>query len=136
MLSAIGLAFALVIGLFRHAEPLAPGFARDPAEVAHDASFGLVGATLLASGFVLQSLSYFGVAVECSTKATLAAAVATLLGATLFAWLAYGASYLVVFGHERRRALREWGMAFATRRERRGLRFWNQVPVRPPPPAQ
>jgi hypothetical protein len=131
MLSSIGLAldfvgaFALVVGLFGHARPLFPGYNRSPEDVAHDIGFGVVGAVLLASGFVLQSIPYFISPPHASHRFALVAWGCTLVGSTVIGWLAYGAIYLVALVLERRRG----GMKYSTRRERRGVRFWHQVPA-------
>lgn len=147
MLSVIGLtldlvgAIALVLGLFGHAMPLTPGHKRSPGDVAHDVSFGIVGALLLSSGFALQSLSYFGVTIDASREANLLAAGVTLLAAAAFAWLLYGVAYLILFAKENRRSMERWQIGSPTRREPRLLRFWLQTPDRPeeppspPPPS-
>ena len=66
--------------------------------MARDAGFGASGGSLLVLGFVFQSLQYFGVRTEHHSAAAVAVAVAsTILGALVYAWLAFGAAYLVAF---------------------------------------
>ncbi len=123
-------AIALVLGLFGHARGLAPGWSRSPIDVAHDVGFGVVGALFLSGGFVLQSLTYFGVRSAASTCTTLVAAGITVGAGGVTAWAMYGLLYLGVLGYERRREKRA-GMHLAVRREGRIIRFWRQVPDLP-----
>jgi hypothetical protein len=140
LLPAVGLvldvvgAVALVVGLFRPPRPLTPGYAYAPDEVARDVAFGTVGATLLVAGFGLQSLQYVGVHVRCSTLTVAVAMVGVLALALAFAWIAYGAIFLVALAHARRYGKKTFDMDYPLRRERRGLRFWRQVPDHSPPP--
>jgi hypothetical protein len=135
MLSAIGLALdfvgaiALVLGLFGHTRPLVTGYSlRSPDDVAHDTAFGIVGAALLSSGFVLQSLMYFGVRVECSHRTVIIVAALALIAAVLFAWAAFGVAYIVVMEREKRYVVEHWGDPYPVTRQRRGLQFWRYVP--------
>jgi hypothetical protein len=95
VLSAIGLALDfvgatfLVIGLFRPARPTFPGYTYAPDDAARDAGFGVAGGSLLGIGFVLQSLPYFGVSVECSSAATALASGAALAVGTVYGLVAY-----------------------------------------------
>ena len=58
---------------------------------------------------------------------TLAAVVTALIGASVYAWLVYGATFLVRLRSARRYADERFEMDMQIRRERRGLRFWRQV---------
>jgi hypothetical protein len=137
LLSVVGLALdlvgavALVIGLFGHSIPLYTGFRRAPTEVAHDGAFGIVGATYLVSGFLLQSLQYVGVSLDCSREATRVAGVVTLLGGSIAAWLAYGTAYLLILDHEKRYCREQLEEPVSLKRVAKGLRFWNQEHAAP-----
>lgn len=134
MLSAIGLtldlvgAVALVLGLFGHARALYPGYSvRSPDDVAHDEAFGIVGALFLAFGFFLQSLTYFGIRVDCSVRATTIAASVTLISGSGAACLLYGLLYVPLQRREVRHIRSENGEAaesYPMRTFRRGFRFW------------
>jgi hypothetical protein len=130
MFSAVGLALdfvgaiALILGIFGHARPLTVGYGRSPEDAAHDAAFGVVGAVLLGSGFVLQSFQYFGVSLDRSSEAIIVAWFVTTVSASLLAYLAYGGIYLAVF--ERRRGQDKWDLDIRVHRKRDGLRFWHQ----------
>jgi hypothetical protein len=144
MLSAVGLALdlvgaiALVIGLFGHSQPLAPGWRKTPTEVAHDVAFGIVGGVFLTAGFVLQSLIYYGERLRHTHHEAIAAATAALLLGTFVAYLLYGLLYLAVLGREQRYHRRQEyartnpSYGYWTRRERIGLRWWRQAPIDPP----
>jgi hypothetical protein len=139
VLSAIGLALdlvgaiALVRGLFRRPRPLYLGWSVSPDQAASDFAYGVTGGTFLAAGFVLQSLTYFGISVDCSSRAALLAAVATVVLGAVVAVLLYAVTFLVVLPFEIRYSSEKHDLHLHLRRERKGLRFWNQVQV--PPPA-
>jgi len=140
MLSAVGLALdlvgavALVVGLFGHARPTYPELSlRSPDDVAHDGSFGVVGGLFLVSGFVLQSLAYFDVRLDCSRLATVAAAITALLGGGVVAWLLYGLLYVPLQRYEVRHIEKKRDSRIEERADndtypkrafRCGLRFW------------
>jgi hypothetical protein len=100
VLSIIGLsldvvgAVVLVFGLFR---PVGlstyGGDYRPPEDVARDASFGLIGAPLLALGFVFQSLTYFHLRYGVAPLWGLTIAAMTITGAAIAAWIAYRLMY-------------------------------------------
>ncbi len=129
LLSAIGLsldvvgAVALVVGIFRPTRPLVTGYAYAPDDAARDSAFGVVGATLLVAGFVLQSLSYFGVSVECSTATTVGSSIGAPVVAIAYALVAFEATHRLVFDRRREEGLRKWNMDYPLNR-RRGLWFW------------
>jgi hypothetical protein len=109
VLSAIGLALdlvgavVLVVGLFRPLRPMGYGtaFVYGPDDAARDAGFAVAGAPLLALGFFLQSLPYFGVSLECSTWVNAIAAGIALVGGSLYALLAYRVTHRVVLNRRR-----------------------------------
>ncbi len=78
------------------------GDIRRSEDVAHDAAFGSIGAPLLIAGFVFQSLPYFGISGSCSTTVRLIVGAATLVGASVIAWIAYGVIYHFVVESEKR----------------------------------
>jgi hypothetical protein len=131
VLSVIGLALDLVgavfvvIGLFRPARPLFVGYGYDPDDAARDSGFAVAGGTLLVAGFVFQSLTYFGLTVDCPAWVNgLASAIALLLG-TMYALVAYEVTHRVVFDWRRDQALRKWPEIGAPAPDRRrGLGFW------------
>ena len=130
LLSAIGLALdlegaiVLVIGLFRPIRPLFPGWSSPPDDAARDAAFGVAGASLLAIGFVLQSLTYFGVTVvSCSARATAGWEALTLLGGLVYGLTVYEITHRRVFDRQRAYGPRKWQMDYPLDR-RRGLWFW------------
>jgi hypothetical protein len=147
MLSVVGLcldvvgALALILGLFTHAR--IPTYAvlgqRTPEEVAHDVGFAIVGGTLLTLGFVFQSLTYLDVSVETTRACTLAAGLATLVGACLFGYVVYGVGYGIVYERERlyvHRTRPEAGDLLPPfkPRKRQGFKYWlREQPPKPPP---
>jgi hypothetical protein len=138
VLSAIGLAFdlvgaiALVRGLFRRPRPLTVGWAYSPDQAASDFAYGVTGGTFLATGFVLQALTYFGVSVDGSDRTALLAAVAAVVVGAVVAVLLYAVTFLVVLPFEIRYSIEKLDLHLHVRRQRKGLRFWNQVPTPPP----
>jgi hypothetical protein len=129
LLSAIGLsldvvgAVALVVGLFRPTRPLVTGYAYAPDDAARDSAFGVAGTTLLVAGFVLQSLSYFGVSVKCSTATTVGSSIGALAVAIAYTLVAFEVTHRLVFDRRREEGLRNWNMDYPLNR-RRGLWFW------------
>src|SRR5439155_24508819 len=113
--SAIGLALdlvgavALVVGLFRPPRPLVPGYVHSPDDAARDAAFGVAGASLLALGFVFQSLPYFGLRWSESHGAAAAASAIALAAGVVYAYLAYGLTFLVVLKRKRRYGIETFG---------------------------
>jgi hypothetical protein len=139
VLSAIGLSLDLVgatmlsLGLYAHSRLTYVGISRGPADVAQDAAFGTVGATLLAAGFVLQALQYVGVTVECTDAAVAMAAVGTIGVALVVSWLGYGLIYIWVHRREEKwvRDHQPQVKLQTTRRVsqgRLGWRFWRHEP--------
>jgi hypothetical protein len=114
ILSAIGLALdavgavVLVVGLFPPLRPLTPGYAYGPGDAARDAGFAVAGATLLALGFVLQSLTYFGLTIECPAWVNLLASVLSLGVAIGYAFAVYAITYPRVYDRRREQGLRDW----------------------------
>jgi hypothetical protein len=133
MVQVLGLVFALVgavalaLGLFSHAEPSAPGFARSPAQYAHDAAFGVVGATMLSAGFLLQMLPYLGISHYTRHWVAAAFAAVALAVVALIAFVAYGLLYIAFHAVEARRvAAAHPSIGYDVRRRRDGIRFWHQ----------
>lgn len=140
MLSLIGLAFdlvgafALAVGLFR--PPRLRLVTHLPAEAARDASFGLVGASLLGVGFVLQSLAYFGIHVHCALWARIVVALAATGIGIVYAVAAFDLAFPAVYRFQRRRIKNNPALEQAytpLKREPKGLRRWRHVG--PPPPG-
>jgi hypothetical protein len=143
MLSAIGLACDLVgaimlaVGLFRLPRPTMRQWEYTPEDAAKDSAFGIAGASLLAFGFISQCLPYVGVTVHASAGSTRIAVVAALAVASLYAYLAYGISFIVVFNKRLRWA--EQQHPSITPRFRWTPKFprvWAFVPVRDDTGAQ
>jgi hypothetical protein len=141
VLSAIGLALdlvgaiALATGLFRRPRPLYPGWSHSPDDAARDVAYGVTGGTFLALGFVFQSLPYFGVAEHGSDAAALAAALAAVALGAVAAVVLFGVTFLLVLPGEIRYSAAEHDLHLHVRRQRRGVRFWHQVPA-PRPPSE
>jgi uncharacterized protein with PQ loop repeat len=120
-------AIALVLGLFTYAQPLTPGFRRAPTEYAHDAAFGVVGATLLTVGFLLQALPYFGVSHYSRHWVTVVFAAFALAIVSALAFVAYGLLYIAFHAVEARRVAAAYpSISYNVRRQRDGVKFWNQ----------
>jgi hypothetical protein len=125
-------AVALALGLFGYSEPLAAGFRRSPAQYAHDAAFGVVGATLLGIGFIVQALPYLGVSHYQRHWVTLLVALVALAIISAVAFVAYGLLYIAFHAVEARRVAAAFpSIDYNVRRRREGARFWNQEPVSP-----
>jgi dipeptide/tripeptide permease len=131
VLSAIGLALDfvgatfLVIGLFRPARPTFPGYAYAPDDAARDAAFGVAGGSLLGAGFVLQSLTYFGVSPSCGSWANATASAVALVGGIAYGLVAYEITHRQVFDRRRADGLRRWpDITPYPLDRRRGLWFW------------
>jgi hypothetical protein len=129
--SAIGLALDfvgagfLVVGLFRPARPTFPGYAYAPDDAARDAAFGVAGGTLLAAGFVFQSLTYFGVSPNCSGLVNATASAVALVVGFVVALVAYEITHRLVFDRRRAEGLRRWpDITPYPLDRRRGLWFW------------
>ena len=135
MWSAIGLALdlvgavALVLGLFRWPRPLTVGWSHSPDQAAGDVAYAVTGGTFLAAGFVLQSLTYFGVDWNGSDRAALVAALATVVVGALAAFVLYGVTFLIALPFEVRYSRVQHNLNLRVRRQRKGFRFWNQVVV-------
>ena len=139
VLSAIGLALdavgavVLVIGLFRPPRGTYAGYAYAPDDAARDTAFAFAGATLLTFGFALQSLTYFGLTVECSAWIDGLASAAALVAGAAYALVAYEITHRRVFDWRRKQGLRD-GLEYPPElrrglwfwRGRRPLRFWRQ----------
>ena len=133
MVQVLGLVFCLVgavalaLGLFTHAEALTPGFVRSPAQYAHDAAFGVVGATMLSTGFLLQMLPYLGISHYTRHWVTAVFVVVDLAIAGLIAYVAYGLLYIAFHAVEARRVAADHpSIGYDVRRRRDGIRFWHQ----------
>jgi hypothetical protein len=128
VLSVIGLALdavgavVLIIGLFRPARGLYPGYAYAPDDAARDSAFAVAGATLLTLGFAFQSLPYFGLTAECSAWVNGLASAAALIAGIVYALVAYEITHRRVFDWRREQGLRD-GLEYPTEL-RRGLWFW------------
>jgi hypothetical protein len=139
VLSAIGLALdlvgatALVMGLFRRPRPLYVGWSYSPLDAAQGVAYGVTGGTFLALGFVLQSLTYFGVDWNCSDQAVLPAALATVAIGAVAAVVLFGLTFLVMLPREIRYSRETHDLHLHVRRQRKGIRVWNQVALPPPP---
>ena len=137
MVTVLGLVFALVgavalaLGVFAHSRPRVDGgFHRSPTEYAHDAAFGVVGATLLSTGFLLQALPYMGISHYTRHWVTALFALIALLVVAGVAYLAYGLLFIAFHAVEARRlAVEHPSLSYDVRRRRRGVRFWAQEPV-------
>jgi hypothetical protein len=134
--SVIGLVFdlvgavALVFGLFTHAEPLTPGWRRSPADHAHDAAFGCIGAFFLVVGFLLQAIYYLGADPAARHWVIALVASIALVIAALVAYAAYGLLYIAFHAVEARRVAAEHPtVEYNVRRRRKGVRFWAQERV-------
>jgi hypothetical protein len=126
MLEVIGLALDLIgggvvlLGLFRHAKPLYPGWARPPAEAAEDRSYGAIGFLFLGGGFLLQALPYLGVHQSTNHHAVAVGGGATLGLGVLVAWAAFDVAFLGFFTNELRQIPRRHGLElFALRKPTR-----------------
>jgi hypothetical protein len=134
VLSAIGLALDLVgaitvvVGLFRPPRPLFPGWSYAPDDAARDSAFGVVGASLLSCGFTLQSMTYCGVRWPGSHREAIAASIIAGAAGAALAFVAYGLTFLIILRRRQHYARTHFDLDFRVKRERSGLRFWNQVP--------
>jgi len=131
VLSAIGLALDfvgavfLVIGLFRPVRPTFPGYAYAPDDAARDAAFGFAGGTLLAAGFVFQSLTYFGLSPKCASWVNATAWAVALVVGFACALVVYEITHRLVFDRRRAEGARKWPeIAPYPLDRRRGLCFW------------
>jgi dipeptide/tripeptide permease len=131
VLSAIGLALDfvgavfIVFGLFRPARATFPGYAYAPDDAARDASFGSAGGSLLAFGFVFQSLTYFGLSPKCSGWVNFIASVIALVAGFAWALIVYEVTHRHVFDRRRAEGQRRWpDITPYPLDRRRGLWFW------------
>ena len=144
MLSLVGLALdlvgavTLVVGLFRPPRHLTPGWAHSPEEAARDAGFGVAGASLLAAGFALQSLTYFGVSVHCALWARLLVAATALVAGAVYAVGVFDLVFLLAYRVERRRLASQYRYITypELKREPKGARLWRHVADWPQPPPE
>jgi hypothetical protein len=131
ILSAIGLALDfvgagfLVVGLFRPARPTFPGYAYAPDDAARDAAFGVAGGAMLAAGFIVQSLPYFGFSPHCSNSVNATASAVALIVGFACALVLYEVTHRLVFDRRRADGLRRWpDITPYPLDRRRGLWFW------------
>jgi hypothetical protein len=127
-------AVALAFGLFAYSKPA--GSHRYPTEYAHDAAFGVVGATLLSIGFVLQALPYLGISHYQRHWVTALVALIALVIVSAAAFVAYGLLYIAFHAVEARRfAAENPSLPYNVQRHRDGAKFWTQEPIPAPDDA-
>jgi hypothetical protein len=130
VLSAAGLpidlvgAVLLALGLFCPPRMLYPGYVRSSLDAAEDWGYGVGGASLLATGFVLQSLQYLGVRHDTSAGKNAVAAGTALVVAAGVGYVLFGVAYVAAVEWYKRHG-HDHGLAF-----RPGFpRFWRyQLP--------
>lgn len=132
MLPLIGLvldligAFALTRGLFRHSVPLVTGYRRHPHDAAEDHAYGVVGFIFLASGFTCQALPSLGATWNATACEARLAAIITLVGGSILAYVGWGLAYVVLVRRELRHANAKWpDLAQSATWQPRLRKFWN-----------
>jgi len=112
------------------------GWAYTPEDAAKDGAFGLTGATLLVCGFIGQWLPDVGVKMHGSHYATYAATAIAFTSAWVYAYVAYGISFIVLFKRRMRRAKADHpDMTPVEQWSPRLPRFWNFSLTRAKPSA-
>src|SRR5258708_6645057 len=85
-------AVLLLLGLFRHALPLYPGWSRSPVQAAEDRAYGTTGAAFFVTGFTLQLFGSAGFGSHCQATVLLSGLVA-VVGGALAAYMLFGLAF-------------------------------------------